>query len=373
MKHVSPTLLYAALFAYTMLLAVHPAFSLPGERNGGILFVPDVATVLRPSAFAGNAERAERRTVFDGFPSVLDAPEADRDLLLDDGRRIGVYYVLQQRPGVLVGQLPRSEEVPFAIVEADDEEPATLWLAALSYGTLYLERGQSRMLIDLGYLYDWLIRQTSASPVEEAGFLPVGVYDAHFDSALGPDVLTLSIGFLPDFNRVYPEPARATMYLELSADAVDPVAVFVTEMQYPNGFAYTADQRVRLEDGEPAYIDEYALFRMPVGQSLQYRLEQRSYFFHNGLFYPGRSVAQLWQDTLPRVYRTLTDNTRVYREPAGEVLELLPAGARVRATEADHDLYTPSGVSTGASQLWFRVEIARDRSGWIRADALTSD
>lgn len=373
MKQVSPGLLYATLLLYALLLPVHTAFSLPGERNGGILFVPDVATVLRPSAFAGDPERAEQTTVFDGFPSVLDAPEAEEDLLLDDGRRIGVYSVIQQRPGVLVGQLPRSEEVPFAMVEADDEEPATLWLAELSYGTLYLEIRESRMLVDLGYLYDWYILETSESAVEEAGFLPVGVYDAHFESELGPDVLTLGIEFLPDFNRVYQQPARATMYLDLSADAVDPVAVFVTEMHYPNGFVYTADQHVRMEDGEPAYVDEYALFRTPVGQSLQYRLEQRSYFLYNGLFYPGRSVAQLWQDTLPRVYRTRTDNTRVYREPGGEVLDPLPADTRVRASEADHYLDTSSGASSGESELWFRVQIAQDRSGWIRAEALTSD
>ncbi len=369
MRHVSPKLLCAALLSCVTLIPVHPVSAVPGERNGGILFIPDVATVLRPNAFDGDPDRAERSHVFDGFPSVLDAPEADRHLTLDDGRHIGVYYVLHENASVVVGQLPRTEEVPFALVEADDEEPATLWLAELSYGTLYLETGDTRMLIDLGYLYDWYVRETAGTEVDQVGFLPMGVRSAHFDSEFGRDVLTLAVEFIPDFGRVYRKPAQATMHIDLSGDTVKPMSVFVTEMHYPNGFVYTADHRIRREDEIPAYADEYALFRTPVGQSLQYRLEQRSYFLSDGLFYPSRSVRQLWQDTLPRMYRTRTDETRTYREPGGEVVEVLPADTAVRATEAAHAL----DVSSGSSELWFRVEIARERSAWVRAEALRSD
>ncbi len=361
--------LRAALLVFAILWCAMPATALTGELNGGILFIPDVQTILRPTAFDGDPTRAETTHVFEGFPELLSDTGASEDLLLDTGRRIGVYRVLAERDGVRVGQLPRSETVPFAMIEADDDGPSTLWLAQVQYGTLYLELGDTRVLIDLGFLYDTYIRETGAADEAESGFLPMAIREARFDGPLGSNVLQLQLQFLPGFDRVYTHPARALMHLQIDDETVRPVAVLVTELRYPDGFTYTAQHRFRSEDGTPAFIDEFAFFRTPLGSSVRYRLQQRSYFLAGDRFYPARSVSTLWEDLLPRLLRVGSEPAPLYREPGGVLVEDLPPETQVRVLAAHHRLDGP----TGSPELWFRVQTAQTRTGWLRSRTLTAE
>ncbi|TVQ27241.1 MAG: hypothetical protein EA383_03060 [Spirochaetaceae bacterium] len=360
-------------------------FALSGEESGGIRFVPDVQTVLRPNAFSGDPMEAEDRYVFGGFPSVLDDDEADRDLLTADGRRIGVYRILAERNGIVVGQLPRNETVPFAMVAENDEGPATLWLAELSYGTLYIERDGERVLLDLGYLYDWYIGATSGTGSTTTGFLPMAVENVRFDNAFGDSVLALSVQFLPGLERLYTHTSRATMLLNVERSSMLPIAVLIRELRYPDGFVYTARHRMRDEDGQfisragddhtgssqAAFIDEFALFMTPMGSSTRYRLQMRSFFRSDGPFQPTQSVTQLWQDTFPRLYTVGSEAAALHGAPGGSTRDVpaLEADSRVRAIEAFHRI----DEHTGASELWFRVQTAQNGDGWVRADELDSD
>ncbi len=360
-------------------------FALPGEYSAGIRFIPDVQTVLRPNAFSGDPMEADETYVFGGFPSVLDDDAADHDLFTDDGRRIGVYRILSERDGISIGQLPRNETVPFAMVAANDDGPATLWLADLSYGTLYVERDGERVLLDIGYLYDWYIAATSGTGSTGAGFLPMAVENARFDDVFGDSVIALSVQFLPGLERLYSHTSRATMLLNIEHGSMLPIAVLIRELRYPDGFVYTARHRIRDADGRfvsragdehtgasrAAFIDEFALFMTPMGSSTRYRLQMRSFFRSDGPFQPTQSVTQLWHDTFPRLYTVGSEAAALHDSPGGSTRDVpaLEAEARVRAIEAYHRI----DEHTGASELWFRVQTAQDGAGWVRSDRLSSD
>ena len=389
------------LFTWVFADSVSPLPELPSERRAGVTYVPGPGAIEAPTALDAPAPENSDHVRYDEFPSPLAAAEdsadswmpadlpqslidADVEDLFD--RFITLFEDTGSRLGpVRIGALPRSIEVPFALMPSDsDRYEATVWSGLFEYAPLYLELDESAWIIDLGTLYEMHLadgspggalsdgsRPGGAASDGEAGpshaFLPAAPVEAgvtHFESFDGT-FIDVHARTLITLDNPSMEPATVRLLLRPGDESMELAGLFITHLAYPSGSTYS----VHLEETGDAtgVLEEHMLASTALTErTTRYRLSIGEHRLFRGRFVRSASSATVWEETFPQPLMVAEQEAGVYDEPRGRKIGELAREARVRAVEPWNRLDSRDGVEG----MWYRVETGSER-GWMWAPDLT--
>ena len=390
MRNVVPTTLLLSILAAAYPPTASPLPDLPSEPRDGVSYIPSVNAIDNPNALESPAPEKSDHVRYDEFSSPLAEAEASWETPRSDslpeplrqadrgifGQFVALFEGSDSPLGeITVGALPRTEEVPFALMPSDSERyEATVWSGTFDYALLYIQVNGSASVVDLGALYGIHLSEGSRAAAAEQSddvppayrFLPAAPTEAGVTRFESSDTAFIDVRVKAriSFDNPSMEPATMRVLLTPADDTVELAGLFVTQLSYPSGSSYS----LHLEDTGDArgILREHMLSATPLtSYTTRYQLAIGEYRYFRGRFVRSSSSAIVWRETFPQTLVVAEEEAGLYEEPRGARIGGIARETRVRAVEPWDRLDSRDGVEG----VWYLVETG-DEQGWMWAPDL---